>query len=103
MKIDLKKYFNERDKLLEEEKRNGLIPGPVLTISREYGCEAEIIARKLLLNLNNQNGNKPKWKIISKEILDQSAEKLKLNLERVESGIHAEKKTWLLDIITGCF
>ena len=50
--------------------------GPVITISREYGCPAKQIADKLSTELNriefeNYSKNKRHW--IIKEILDESA------------------------------
>ena len=47
-------------------------PGPVITISREYGCPARKIAEKLseLLTIKNlTKGKDVKWRWIDKQIL----------------------------------
>ncbi len=76
-------YLNKR--LLEEEsfkKGNPAKAGPVITISREVGCNglklAHLIARRL-------NAQKPAvdWKVLSKEVFHQSAKELNLEPERV--------------------
>lgn len=86
MKIDLKKYLNERDQLMDESKQ----PGPVLTLSREYGCDANRIAIKLITKISEKfkaMSNPPVWKYINKEILDHSSKELKLSPERLEQRV----------------
>jgi len=64
----------------------------VITISRDTGCEGTTLAENLvgLLNLSaRQSKSKATWKYVSREILEQSAEKLNL---------HPDKVTWLLDV-----
>ncbi|MFT3740076.1 MAG: cytidylate kinase-like family protein [Breznakibacter sp.] len=54
---------------------------PVITISREYGCPGERIAEKLILTLIKKNhaaGGKDNWHWVSKEIIEESAQKLKI-------------------------
>ncbi|HEX7584966.1 MAG TPA: hypothetical protein VF373_09780 [Prolixibacteraceae bacterium] len=50
--------------------------GPVICISREVGCGAVNIAKLLAAELDKQSQVK-KWKVLSKEILQQSALELK--------------------------
>jgi hypothetical protein len=58
-KIDLAKYA--RDCLQKrEQNKTSLIPGPVVTISREFGCPAKIIARELTDAINNKK-KRNKW------------------------------------------
>lgn len=57
-------------------------PGPVITISREYGCPGRRIAKKLAQTLTEKNkahGNQREWRWISKEIIEESARELKLS------------------------
>lgn len=57
-------------------------PGPVITISREYGCHGKRIAQKLaeiLSAKSTASGENKKWRWISKEILEESAKELKLS------------------------
>lgn len=57
-------------------------PGPVVTISREYGCPGKIVAEQLNDKINQHYNNS--WKWISKEILEQLAEELKLKPSVIE-------------------
>lgn len=75
MKIDLKKYYEERDQL----NRTSNVSGPVVTFSREYGCEAQRIARMLVKNINERSPSPIKhhdWRLLNKEIIEQSADEL---------------------------
>ncbi len=56
--------------------------GPVITISREYGCHGMRIAEKLcelLTEKSRVSGENKEWRWISKEILEESAKELKLS------------------------
>lgn len=85
MKIDLKKYFEERDR----QKSLNLIPGPVITFSREYGCEANRLAAKLVRRINEYRPTLKRhpWSIISKEILEDSAKILGISPQQVDQRI----------------
>ena len=49
MTIDLKKYLTEQyQKTIKDDQS----PGPVITISRQYGCDAKDLAQKLTERLN---------------------------------------------------
>lgn len=71
-KVDIIVYFRERLK----EKGRSTQPGPLVTLSRAYGCPAKIIAGNLVKKLNKSGGTK--WRWISKEILLASAKELGL-------------------------
>jgi cytidylate kinase len=75
--------------------------GPVITISRAYGCPAKIVAQDLAFNLNKRLiGSKATyWKWISKEILEESARELKLNKFMIKEVVNAEKRGVLDDMI----
>ncbi len=71
----LVKYFS-RYLYKEVPPRDG---GPIITISREYGCNALEIAEGIAAVINSKaNGTpgRPKWNVVSKEILSRSAEEL---------------------------
>lgn len=76
-------YLNKR---LKEEssfkKGNSAKAGPVITISREVGCNGLKLAHLIAKRLNAQ---KPAvdWKVLSKEVFHQSARELNLEPERV--------------------
>lgn len=83
MTNSLKTYLDKR--LKEEstfEKGNFITTGPVITISREVGCDGIKFAKKLALQLNNQKMQSV-WKVLSKEIFFESAKELDLAPEKV--------------------
>lgn len=76
--------------------------GPVVTISREYGCPAKRIAEKLSLELNRveyENYSKNKWHWISKEILDESAKELNLKPTTIREVANHEQVGLVDDIV----
>lgn len=83
MKIDISKYLKDR---YEESMRKNAFPGPVLTLSRELGCPAKLIAQKLMDQLNTglDIPEDKKWKWISKEIMEESAKELGVNLAEIQ-------------------
>lgn len=87
--------------------------GPVITISRQTGCGARGIAWAICEKLNNSSpsvktdGNKRnglsvktdgKWKYVNREILQESAEQLNLNLAALKSVID-DKNRGIMDQI----
>lgn len=77
-------YLNQR---LREEKsfikdRFGSA-GPVITFSREVGCNGLVVANLLAKKLNNQKITS-NWQVLSKEIFHQSALELNMNPEHVQ-------------------
>ncbi|MDO9510368.1 MAG: cytidylate kinase-like family protein [Bacteroidales bacterium] len=61
------------------EKHKSTEPGPVITISREYGCPSKDIAKALYEKIQESYvGSYCPWKIISKEIIQLSADKLNI-------------------------
>ena len=75
------KYMSERSGKSVHKSGELENVGPVITISRPYGCDGERIAQKLSLALSDfvkQKGDSSEWKLISKEILENSAKELKL-------------------------
>ena len=76
------KYMSERSGSKKRREEAPKLRGPVITISREYGCPAKRIARKLADTFTEKNrrlGHDAEWKWISKEIIDESARQLKLS------------------------
>ncbi len=59
-------------------------PGPVITISRQYGSRGTEIAEKLTQVINDRNkriGHGKEWRFISKEILEHAARELNMTAE----------------------
>lgn len=94
----LEQYLIERYRQGELEKAT---PGPVVTLSREFGCEANIISQKLSEKLASHYSaidQKSNWKIISKEILEASAQKLKTDSKKLEY-VFEESRTTIDDFL----
>lgn len=75
------KYMNERGNKLVKHDRSAESQGPVITISRQFGCPGERISAKLAQALSSVvkgNENPVEWRWLSKEILEGSAQELKL-------------------------
>jgi cytidylate kinase len=62
---------------------SGFSNGPVVTISRAAGCSSGLLVNGLIDKLNENHKNK-KWELISKDILHQSAEELKMQPEKLK-------------------
>ncbi|MBK3518962.1 cytidylate kinase-like family protein [Carboxylicivirga marina] len=81
------KYMNKREGKNEKPSTPIGNPGPVITISREYGCHGKRIAQKLagiLTAKSAASGENKEWRWISKEILEESAKELKLSSSLVK-------------------
>jgi cytidylate kinase len=98
MSYDLIQYFNRRfaniDKV--EVKPDMKTPGPFVTISRETGCNANLIAEELVNILKKDDF---RWKYINKELIYQAANKLKVNPKRIHEIIEAEHRTSANEIL----
>lgn len=97
MQGDLLSYLRKR---YEESQSKKSGPGPLITISREYGCPAKLIAEKLsvvLSELKDSSGEKHQWKWYSKEILDESAKMLQMDPSKIKYVFDYEKKGGLED------
>jgi len=81
------KYMKERTGKRKVSDSSSLSLGPVITISREYGCPAVRLAEKLaetLTQKNSQAGITQEWRVVSKEIIEESARELKLQPSLVQ-------------------
>lgn len=74
-------------------------PGPVICISREVGCGALNIARLLAADLDKQTYCK-KWKVLSKEILEESARELDMDPGKLNNYLNESGRTLFDDILT---
>lgn len=59
------------------------LPGPLITISREVGCNGVKLAHKIADRLNHRHLG-PDWKVLSKEVFFQSAKELDMEPEKVK-------------------
>lgn len=100
MQGDLLSYLKKR---YEESQEKNTGPGPVITISREYGCPGKLVAQKLadaLSQLKSPSGNKYSWKWYSKEILNESARELQMDPSQIKYVFDYEKKGTLEDFFS---
>ncbi len=74
-------------------------PGPVICISREVGCGALNIAKMLAAEFEKQSHGK-KWKVISKEILEESARELDMAPDKLTSFLKNENRSLFEEILT---
>lgn len=93
---DLLKYFDKR--LSAELPNHPAEAKPFITLSRETGCHSIRIADLLVKKLNDDHPKQP-WRLISKEIIDLSAQKLSVAAQEIEAMYGAEKRGHLLEII----
>lgn len=84
MKNSLLSYMNKRlgetDQASPREKN---IQGPVITISREVGCGGIKLGHLMIDELNKCVLCK-QWQVISKEVLNESANELKIKPEKID-------------------
>lgn len=100
MQGDLINYLKKK---YEESLSKKTGPGPVITISREYGCPAKKIAQKLseiLSEKKNSAGDKYPWKWYNKEILNESAKQLQMDPSKIKYVFDYEKKGMLEDFFS---
>lgn len=96
-KIDLAKYARDRLQKREQNKTS-LGPGPVITISREFGCPSKKIACDLTDAINKKK-KRDKWCWVSKEILAESADQLGLHPDEIQYVFDYKKKGIVEEII----
>jgi cytidylate kinase len=95
----LVKYLEERLRKpqLLKQKVDG---GPLITISRDFGCPANLVASDLADMLTKMGDpSKEPWKVITKEILDESAKELGLEPEKIEYIFKFEKRSMFDEIL----
>ncbi len=95
----LLKYLEDRYKY-ETTEQEVKPSGPVITISRYFGCPANMCANDLAELLTEIEGNKENpWKVINKEILEQAAKELGLTPEKIEFVFKFKKRSAVDEIL----
>jgi cytidylate kinase len=103
MHIDILKYMSER---IHSESGPFKEAGPVITISREYGCPSKLIACKLAEELTRKlvvKGKEAKWKYVTKEIMLESARALEVDPDKIKYVFDYQQKSMLDDILSAQF
>ncbi|MDP4292297.1 MAG: hypothetical protein Q8908_14550, partial [Bacteroidota bacterium] len=89
------RFISEYDK--DFAQRGKSEPGPVITFSRETGCSASLICKKLYdqiqANFYKDSMNPGPWRLMDKEVLQMAAKTLEINpLELNYVYTHVERK-----------
>jgi cytidylate kinase len=85
-------YLNKRMTENEVTKRKKTtVPGPVITISREVGCNGVKLANLIASRLNSKRSDSV-WKVISKEVFQESAIQLKMDPEQVRKTLQQSER-----------
>lgn len=97
----LQKYMNERiGKAAQVAKV--VKQGPVITISRQCGCNANDVAEVLIEKINKMHGNDKgyvPWKHVSKEILAVASTELKMHPEKVQMLLDETEKNFAEELV----
>ncbi|MCK9218697.1 MAG: cytidylate kinase-like family protein [Bacteroidales bacterium] len=75
--------------------------GPVVTISREYGCPSKPIGQSLTETLNKipREAHLSKWRFINKEVVESAAQELNLQTNDLNYFMSGVGKGFLEDIM----
>lgn len=92
-------YLNKRmtgDEVAKMSKTKAA--GPVITISREVGCNGVKLANLIAARLNFRY-SESNWKVVSKEVFEESAKELKMAPEQVRKTLHQSETFVFEDMI----
>lgn len=99
MKNSLMLYLNKRLRQSDPKYQpTSTRPGPVICISREVGCGGVIFARMLAAELEKLS-QCAKWKVISKEILTESARELEMDRNKLRTIMKEGERTAFDEIL----
>jgi len=94
MPYDLLAYFEKRVAPSKKEKTGVL---PFITISRQTGCNGNELAFQIIKKLKQKNAA---WKYINKEVLEESAKKLKLDESQIKYVFDTKEKSHADEILS---
>jgi cytidylate kinase len=97
-------YFDSRhrDSILSKPSAED---GPIITISRQTGCDARQVAENIVDNLNRKTGSS-KWKWVDKDVIYAIAKELNTDTQRVENfykGIELSNMSEMIMAFSGGF
>ncbi len=90
----LSTYFDYRFKKPPSRKYE---EGPFITISRQTGCNGTGIAKDIAKALKSYG---QPWSFINKEVLEESAKKLKIDPSKIKYVFETKKRTHFDDVIS---
>ena len=93
-------YMHERVRREEEHSVQEL--GPVITISREYGCYGGEVANRLAERINRYVASDPakEWVFISHQVLHDASESLDATPDEISHIFGAEQKSVFGDLVS---
>jgi cytidylate kinase len=92
-------YLNKRMNETEVVKKSTtLVAGPLITISREVGCNGVKLAN-IMVNRFNSKYPDTNWRVISKEVFHESAKQLKMEPEQVRKTLLQSERFTFEDIL----
>ena len=92
-------YLNKRMTETEVIKKSAIkIAGPVITISREVGCNGVKLANLIASHLNFEKPD-ASWRVISKEVFRESAKELKMDPEQVRKTLQQSERFTFEEIL----
>jgi len=93
--VYLNKRLHQNDPKYQSNKTQ---PGPVICISREVGCGGVNIARILAADLDKHSLYN-KWRVLSKEILEESARELDMDPDKLRNYLREGERNIFDDIL----
>lgn len=93
--VYLNKRLHQHDSMYSSA---GTQPGPVICISREVGCGGVNLAKQLAVELDKLTFCK-KWRVVSKEILQESARELNMDPNKLRSYLKEGDRSVFDDIL----
>ncbi len=99
MSNELLSYLNKRMGREGFDEATSGPPGPIVTISREVGCNGVKLARKMARRLN-EDRKFPEWKVLSKEVFFESAKELDLDPEKIRRTLKQGDRFAFNDILS---
>jgi cytidylate kinase len=95
MMVYLNKRLHQHDQKFAEANTQ---PGPVICISREVGCGGVNMAKLLAVELEKATFCK-KWRVVSKEILQESARELDIDPNKLRNYLKEGDRSMFDDIL----
>ena len=93
MSYDLLSYFEKR---VASPGKEHLKPAPFITISRQTGCNGNELALQIIKHLKLQHSV---WRFINKEVLEESAKKLKMEESQIKYVFDTKEKSHIDEIL----
>lgn len=90
-------YFDNRYREVQRKQVSGSC-GPIITLSRQTGCDA-IATAKRLVKILNERYNTDKWHWVDKQVLTDAARRLKTDQGRIETSMKGTEFSGISDMI----